>query len=481
MKDNLELFKKSLYHFSQIFLENFFTLPPAKFHINIIEKISDEKIKRYAVACPRSFGKTTICSIALPLWYAYTRPKSQIILISATDRLSINWLVHLKREIQNNELLCKVYGEQRGQIWQDDWIFLKNGSSIRALGRECQVRGYRPNLIVADDLEDDKVVQNSDSRQRLKDWFFMSLVNTLEADCKIIVVGTILHRFSLLNELIKDPYTNKAHSGWIGDIYDCYDENNNSMWKEKWSNDELKRRKEEIGIKAFYTEYRNKPIEDTEALFKSEWIQLYKRSELRGDEDFFKVASLDPAFTTKDISNYSGLVLLGIDRKDPENRIRVLKAYNEKLSLSQLVDKIFDINDDEKPMFFAVEFHSIQKILKTYLIQEGNRRKKHIPIYPCYSDRDKRRRALSITSVLEQKKVFFDITDIPQKELIEQLLTYPPKYDDLLDAFVYGIRTILETYFSPDRSKVKYLGEIDKVLVKNEAEEFYDEHLGEFF
>ena len=59
-----------------------------------------------------------------------------------------------------------------------------------------------PDLVVADDIEDDETVMNQDRRRKFKRWFYGAVRPILSHSGIIRIVGTILHLDSMLENLM---------------------------------------------------------------------------------------------------------------------------------------------------------------------------------------------------------------------------------------------------------------------------------------
>src|SRR3990167_1905344 len=265
VKEELEKLnaKLSFQSFRERYLPQQFTSP--KFHEEIFGLL--ERYQRLLIIAPRSFAKSTISSFAYPLWKAltYTEKPHQILFVSSTADLSVTWLRKIKFELEHNQTLIKDFGDQTTNKWTEDHVILKTQAEIKAVGVGHQIRGRRHSLVLLDDIENDENVQTEEQRAKLKDWFMKALVNTLEPSSQLVVVGTLLHPFSLLAELYE------TQGAWMKKKYQAITEGE-SLWPEKWPLEKLEARRKEIGEVAFLSEFQNQPLSMLNALVKPEWI-----------------------------------------------------------------------------------------------------------------------------------------------------------------------------------------------------------------
>ena len=119
---------------------------------------------RVVICAPRSFAKSTVFSKIYPLYLICNghpeRTVKKIMLISSTGALAEHWLREIKREIDENRFLKNDFGNLTSAKWTQDHIIAHNRADnrkieIMAKGRGYQTRGWRPDVVILDDLEDD--------------------------------------------------------------------------------------------------------------------------------------------------------------------------------------------------------------------------------------------------------------------------------------------------------------------------------------
>jgi len=99
------------------FLGHFLTSKIPEFHREIYKLVQNEQ--RLALAAPRGFAKSAICSVFYPLWCALFMKKKDILIISASEGLSIEWLRKMRTEMESNPLLLKYFGDLKSNKWTE--------------------------------------------------------------------------------------------------------------------------------------------------------------------------------------------------------------------------------------------------------------------------------------------------------------------------------------------------------------------------
>ena len=112
---------------------------------------------------PRGHAKTAIKCFLIPLFIALTEPNryKHYLNIQKTSSKAVTVNLNIRNELELNELLVEVYGDQRTDKWTEKQFVMKNGVIFSSLGagdsiRGIQVSNKRPDYIVLDDMYDDE-------------------------------------------------------------------------------------------------------------------------------------------------------------------------------------------------------------------------------------------------------------------------------------------------------------------------------------
>ncbi|EDK72552.1 hypothetical protein TM7_0318 [candidate division TM7 genomosp. GTL1] len=260
----LELATKNLYLFAHIYFGEFIRYATAPFQREIYDLLADDLVGYMAVVAFRGSGKSTIATQIFPLWALIGNLEKKFILtLSLNQNQARNHLQNIKRQIEGNELLRKDFGplEQQSDEWGSmSLVFPKYGARISAASTEQSIRGirhgaYRPDLIIADDVEDSNSVKTMEGRNKTHDWFTGEVLPAGDKNTKIVVVGNLLHEDSLMMR-IKTGIDEGMLDGTFR-MYPLLDQKNRSIWPGKYSDAqsiEAERRKLNNHI-AWYREY----------------------------------------------------------------------------------------------------------------------------------------------------------------------------------------------------------------------------------
>lgn len=454
------------------------------------EAIDNGTPDNLAYAAPRGNAKSTIASFALPIWCALYKKKHYIIIISDTADQANDFLSNIRNELEDNERILSDFGDQVGYVWQNSDLILKNDIRIQALGAGKKIRGrrykqYRPDLIIADDLENDENINSPDQRKKDEMWYTKAVSKSGDERTDKVVIGTIMHYDSLLSKLLKNPIykTRKyqsvlqwsASSLWadweriITDLEDpdhinnaqaFYEANKEAMlvgtkvlWPAKEDYINLMIQKVADGPAAFSSEKQNEPLSDDDRRFLPEWIQYYDDADIVGRE-LFIVGAVDPSMG-KQGGDYSAIVTLGMDTNQ---MVFVLEADIAKRHPDVIVEDVISKNRIFDYKSFGVEQNQFQEYFKDTLIHRSEELGIDIPIKGIKTHSDKVLRVQSLQPDIKNGRVKFRRD---QQKLIEQLINFPSAdHDDGPDCLelamgMLGRRSALAEYYKAQANESK--------------------------
>lgn len=436
--------------FVTIYLKNLTSAATPAFHREMMQllqavSIRDENldvkslnrlITRLLFIAPRGFAKSTICSVMFPLWLAVYGKKRDIFLVSATISLAKELMRKIRIELETNDLILQDFGELKSSKWTEDILVLRNGTILRAKGRGFQIRGFRPDLIVCDDLEDEEIIYSKDQRDKLEHWFFRTLLPALKPDQTLVYVGTMIHQYSLIKKLqAKEEFTSRFYKALVDD---------KSIWEELWPTDRLFKLRKELGEYAFQAEYQNNPISLSDQPVKPHMLEDVN---ILVDKDHpfeFVCMAIDPAISEKTSADYRTIVLIGRN----EFGFKEIFSDRGRWGLDEQVDRMLDIYEKYQKIISRVVIEQVafQKVFRTVLLERGRARKLYLPVseaelgmnrpgMPDKRPKDKFTRLMAVVHLFEQRLV-----EITNPDVREELLGFPHgDHDDYVDAVVYAL------------------------------------------
>ncbi|OYW85680.1 MAG: hypothetical protein B7Z22_08100, partial [Hyphomonas sp. 32-62-5] len=206
----LSIARNSFYWFFHLYMGHYIKYPTAEFQKQMMSDVTNPDIEQLVIVAFRESGKSTIITTALPLWAAIGQmQKKYIVIVSQTQNQEQQHLANIVQELETNDLIRKdfwPYDYEENEMGVSAITLPRLGVRIIAVSREQGVRGlrhgpHRPDLIIADDVEDSRTVKTREGRDRNFAWFTGELLPLGSDNTKFITVGNLLHEDSLLMRL----------------------------------------------------------------------------------------------------------------------------------------------------------------------------------------------------------------------------------------------------------------------------------------
>jgi predicted phage terminase large subunit-like protein len=425
-----------------LYLSHHFTGEPAQFHKEASRLAED--CDRLVIAAPRGHAKSTLLSLAYPLYRAACYREPYVLLVSDSGVQAESHIGNIFQELLENDQLVadyphlalpdmEHYRKQRVKRAARDFITV-GGLRFTGAGAGQSLRGLRhgnqrPSLILSDDLENDENVRTPEQRRKLRDWFLKSLSNLPGSEGgRIIVVGTILHHDSLLAWLLTDP---ALEGVWERRKYKAYEEikedgkvvGHRILWPAVWDEGKLDAKRREIGSLAFASEFLNEPLDDAASLFKRAWLQYGTPP-----AGVRVTMGVDLALSERETADFTAIVTVA----QHEGKTWVLDAVRERLSPHAVIDLIKQQASKHNPRVINVESVQYQAMLVQQLQRETR-----LPVRGVRPDKDKVSRAQPLAVRYEQRLVYH-AAGLPSW-FEDELLQFPVgTHDDSVDALVYA-------------------------------------------
>ncbi len=410
-------------------------------------KKSASKNRHLALVMPREFSKSTLAMIAV-LWCILYAHKRFVLYVSKSADGAAELVKPIRHELEHNVAIKAVFGEMKSDKWTERLFELKNETAVQALGRGGQIRGqkflwHRPGLVILDDIEDDKEVENKMLREETEEWLAKQVLKGVDSGTgNVFAIGTILHPDSLLANIAVRKERRKEFTIFDKLVFAALDEDDKSIWEEKFPTESLLKEKD-MNYRSFMQERMNQPIPAGSGEFKKanfRYYELFDKDNLKlQDGTFVSLSScniyitVDPAASTREKADYTVIMASAIS---PNNDIFVLEYLREKYEeQSRTIDGILHLAEKWKVDRIGVESVAFQRWLIGNLRAEMKKRDKFYSAVELKADKDKVRRISALEPRFAAHSVYFRNH---MSDLEEELLLFPKApHDDLPDALAY--------------------------------------------
>lgn len=445
----INLVKQNPLWFFAIYFPHYIEYPIADFQREMFDIIQDDSIKQAVIVSFRGSAKSTIMTLCYTLWAVLgIQQKKFIVIISQTQEQAKKHLINLKRELSANALLRADLGPfQEDEEWSAASIVLpKYNARIMAASTEQSIRGIkhgacRPDLIIADDIDDLNSVKTSEARQKTYEWFNGEIVPLGNRNTRIIVIGNLLHEDSLIMRL-KQEIEGGSRKG-VFRAYPIIDENENILWPGKYKDMEaIEDERKTMDKFSFARELMLQIIDNREAVIYKEDIHYYENVPEPSENQLCEyITGVDLAISQKETSDSTSMVTLKLIGSGKKLKIYVLpNPINGKFSFSKMLEIATMLSmrlGGLTSNLFCIE----EVMLQGYVIQhfiDNNLRAEGIKI----NGTDKRTRLIMASDRIKKGMILF-----PKKgaeQLIQQILGFGiARHDDLVDALTAAVLWII--------------------------------------
>lgn len=260
------------------FFPHYATSETADFQVDLAKKVKKNKRARYLVRWGRGLAKSVHCDILILIWLWMSGEDVYVVLIGNNETKAKQLLSDVQAEFEANPKLIHYFGEQKmAGSWSDGDFETKDGRFIgQALGMQQSTRGIRkkarrPNIVIADDLEDRFTVKNPKQQDEIVTWIEKDVIPMMDGETR-----RYLHPNNDFAPRTIQNQLEKKHPKWIVHRVNAYDPVTYvPAWKAKYGANYYREVEEDIGILAAYAEYNHEPHVEGK-IFRNDQIQWKK-------------------------------------------------------------------------------------------------------------------------------------------------------------------------------------------------------------
>ena len=403
---------------------------------------------RTMLLAPRGHGKSTLNTVCYAIWKLLRNPNQRILIVSATDTLAANLLEEIRENFEKSAMIER-FGDLRGEIWGKHRIKLKTRTvavkeaSLTAAGIKSTLISGHYDIILFDDLVDEKNAKSEILRQMVKTYFKKELIPCLEPGGEIHGLGTRWHPLELYQDILDlsdREKTMKAEEGEEIEPYEiiidgAFQSDGSVLCPEFYSHRELEKRRRELGSKDFNMAYQNDVELAKGRVFRPEWItgNYIKFDEL--PKEAILTQAYDLAISKKTTSDYfASVTVAGTVAPGGKRLFYVVDAFHDRgITFEQQANLIERRYKEFMPERVGIECVAYQQAMVQVVEGRG------IPVEGINPVKDKLSRAYRLAAYFENQQIRFLKTE-PIMELVDELLLFPDgQHDDLFDALEMAV------------------------------------------
>ena len=434
--------KADLYIFYQEYIASKFTPRQKAPHI---QRLSQELMyfndtptaKPLVINMPPRHSKSSLVTLAYPLWTYFNNPDLDILIVNNTQELANKFGIQLRELIRQHGQEYNTYisdikhSSSHIMTTKSDGTLHKGG--IRLVGATGTITGTNADLLIVDDPykgTDEELTPHALDKKI--DWFKNIILQRVEPHTKLAILHTRWKTNDLsgyLRENHPDDYRFVVCKAILPD--------NRVLWSERYTLEMLLKRKEQMGERLFQALYQQEPLDSSTNFFDVDQLRF---TEDITAKDIKTVRAWDIAYSESKQADYTvGCKLTRYNNNDIELSHMIRGKFADKniptvVKTAERDTPRVQIGIENQPAAAGKILQSTwKKELKGYRLRMLD------------AVKDKVTRAIPLQNVIGNGRFIININDNKQRhEIIRELESFPEgQHDDIVDSIAYAV-TMLE-------------------------------------
>src|SRR6202166_741753 len=412
-------------------------------------QVASGEVRRLIIAVPPRHLKSILPSFALPAWYLGQNPSERVVCVSYSAELAKTHANDFRRVVTDPTYQA-VFPKMRLARETDSEIHTTLRGRRYATSIQGTLTGRGGNLFIIDDPLKPGDAISQVSRERVIEWYRSTLVTRPDDKqaARVMVVMQRIHVDDLVGYLLdSDAGFEVLSLPAVAQSTTTYDlgggrthtrEKGDLLHPAHEPAEVLRDIKKSMGAMLVSAQYQQAPEPAGGKIIKRKMLRYYSGVERRPSDHI--VLSWDIALSEQETGHYSACVVL-LNRGD---LYYVLEVIRGKFPFDQLKDKIIEVKERYgKTASLVIEDGGISYGLIQSL------REKHVNVVDYKPKGDKAERLISQIDLFEGGSVLLP-KDAPWlEEFVSELLSFPGRHDDQVDALTQGLAWRRETWKGP--------------------------------
>jgi predicted phage terminase large subunit-like protein len=404
-----------------------------------LTRIALGEVKRLIITVPPRNLKSICASVALPAWFLGHHPSERVVAVSYSKDLA-NQHANDFRRVVNDPLYQTIFPGMRVERDTDREIATTRRGRRYATSIDGTLTGLGGNLVIIDDPIKPGDAMSEAVRKRVIEWYRSTLVTRPDKkkEARIVVVMQRVHQDDLVGYLLdqggfevlnlpavaqRDESFQLGRGGThlrrAGEILNPAHEPGSVLLDIK-SN---------MGPIAFSAQYQQSPLPAGGNIVKRKWLKTYNQPPATQPGDKI-IISWDIALSETESGNYSAGVVL-LRRREV---FYILDVIRGRFRFDILKRKVQQVKETYgRACTLLIEDSPISKGLIQSLREQA------ISVTARRPDTDKQARLIAQCDLFEAGSVLLPERAPWVEEFVGELLAFPGRYDDQVDALTQGL------------------------------------------
>jgi hypothetical protein len=375
----------------------------------------------------RGARKTSYLTIARAILEILCDANVRILFTSDAADQAKTFLRGVKSHFEQNEELREVFGDYSSGApkWADGEIIvnrrtavgMKEGT-ITCVGMETALLGRHFDVIIADDLVTDENSLTEGQREKVKNFYYKTLLPALEPKGRQWIIGTRWHEEDLYGWLGKEDFKGQTYRLGILD-----EETDHSIWEEVFPTERMHRIRRG-SLSAFELQWMCRSGVNFGGIFSEDHFRFYEYL----PAEVFKWQGVDLAAGQKSRNDFFAHVSIACCKKT--RRVFLLDFVETRLPFPKQVHLInLKFRKHPQTVRIGIEANAYQVVL-AQMVQHWF---PDVPVVPRWTLKDKVARAQQLATVAGEGGPFFIHRN--HTKFLRRMVAFPHGPKDLFDAF----------------------------------------------
>ncbi len=458
------------------------------------KKVDEVPVRNLLITMPPRHGKSTYGSVIFPAYFMAKKPDRFLMSTSYNSQLATDFGRQV-RDLCNEPITGQVFPDfemSADSRAVDQWRTTSGGAGY-FIGVGGTTSGRAANLLLLDDpLKSREEAESATQRNKIWNYYVSALSTRLQPDrdnnppAQIIILtrwhpddpagrlmqtedwqeGRWLHiNFPAISDApgekisrvhLPDDDPRKLQPGEASKLSPpkryIREMKRTALWPERFPIEDLERR-ERLNPREFASLYQQTPFIQGGNMIKSTWWRTYP-SDMRPERFSSLIIAADTAFKAKQDSDYSVMMVMGLDSNGD---IYIVDAVRDRFEFPDLKRRMIQLNTEWRGRGLR-GIYVEDKASGQSLIQEL-KRESGVSVVPYKISNDKVSRLSAVLPLIEGGRVFLPEIAPWLDPFMDECQTFPSgTHDDMVDALSIGLDVLARTpthgaYYTPPAFK----------------------------
>lgn len=263
-------------------------------------------------------SKSSIVTLAFPLWLIFQDPDLKILIVNAEASLSENFGIRLREFVKEYGEIFDVYlsdvKHSSTHIKFEDKHGRLYKGHIRLTGASGSITGQDADILILDDIYKGFSDITPTLLDKKIEWFRTMILQRKEPQTKLLILHTRWATSDLIGYLMENSPDKYEFIS-----YPSIKDDGTPLWKERYSIDFLNAQREEMGERLFSSIFQQKPLDETGSFFNLDKVIFHDEPFEKPNKKLLSCRSWDLAYSddSKGISRDStvGVLMHRINNK----------------------------------------------------------------------------------------------------------------------------------------------------------------------